>query len=198
MSWARIFDDLEVCPLRAYFSAMGKTGYLSYSRGGMEFQRSVIEGVKETVRDWARRVYADPGTRGLRTKSLGIKLCAKLGEIVICGRPDVVALFDHPVALVVEVVQTSNPKSALKRSLIRLNFYSQGIHELFGFPISLSLLTPSEALWVIAEKDLLSEKLNALESALDYGKAIEMAKRKRREETCANCIYRRECKMSLV
>ncbi len=195
--WARALDDLETCPLRAYYSLSQAKGSVPYVRGGFEFQKKVITELKALG---FAEVYADPGVRGLRTSSEGLTICASFREIKLCGRPDFVGLSIEPLsAWIVEVVQTSDWRSTLKRSIYRLNFYAQGTFELFGLPVSVSLFTPNEIVWVMFERlrwaKALEEKLKDLKALLDF----ENARRKARAvkgRPCQSCAYRRICPLS--
>lgn len=196
-------DDLYVCPMRAHFSLNNVTAYLGYSKGGMEFQKKALSYLRSLTNGFFIKRYWDPGTRGQRTDGEPLRVCALLnidGErsAELCGRPDFVGLsLDPPSAFIVEIQQTSLWKSALKRTLRRLNFYAQGIHELFGLPISLNLFTPNEMASVIAEKDTLTQALDELIKIYQDVKYAESKAEKVNVERCLNCKYRKYCPVGM-
>ncbi len=193
--WAKSFDDLAVCPLRAFFSIEGAKGSIPYKLGGMEFQKGIIEILNVVADELNAKAYADPGERGLRTGKEGLKICARYKDVFICGRPDTVMIVPSPLTtFVVEVQQTGHLKASLKKTIVRLNFYAQGVHELYGLPVSLAVVTPEEAAWVIFHENLIDDALEELLRVRDFNYAQKKAKGKR--EYCESCAYRNLCWVS--
>ncbi len=195
--WARSLDDLATCPLRAFYSSAQAKGSIPYSLGGFEFQKKAITILKSL--DYFE-AFADPGVRGLRTHSDALTICASFGEVRLCGRPDFVGLFSEPfVAWVVEVVQTSDWRKTLKRSIYRLAFYVQGVHEFFGLPISLSVFTPDVLVWIKLDKEKwvreLERKVEELKEISNFETALRRAKRVK-SKPCQSCAYKRICPLS--
>ncbi len=195
--WARTLDDLASCPLRAYYSLVQAKGSIPYTIAGFEFQRKAIRLLK-TLEYF--EAFADPGIRGFRTSSEGLSVCASFGEIRLCGRPDFVGLFSNPfVTWVVEVVQTSDWRKTLQRSIYRLDFYAQGIFELFGLPISLSIFAPEALIWIVLEDHKwaieLEKRVEELNGMLDFEIALKRAKRVS-NRPCQSCAYKRLCPLS--
>jgi len=209
--WARAFDDLLTCPLRYYFSAQGGKSVVPYAEAGAEFQRRVLEGLRIYLKSsGAKKVYLDPGVRGQRTGGAGLKVCAKVDGENVCGRPDLVALFDDPlVALVVEVQMTGSLEAGLCRSFARLSFYAQGVHEAFGLPVSLALVQP-ERIAFVKVGDCVSPFVDDLKKLDDFESAKNLTKRLlaggRSDKSgacheywrplCESCGYRRGCPLS--
>ncbi len=220
--WARTFDDAltckvlrkgdeatvlmdscrPTCPLRAFYSISSARSAVPYKDSAMETQKKIITTIKKLLRGEAS-VYADPGERGFRTGSKPLRLCAKLRdeEASVCGRPDLVAVFANPmVILIVEVVQTHELWKYLGKTFARLAFYAQGVHHLFGLPVSVALTNGKEALWAVMNGDCLTDALERLKAYQDFEGVIKIARRMQREglTPCGSCGYQRICPLSDV
>ncbi len=202
--WVRSLDDVVVCPLRAYFSSSQARSSVPYSEEGMRFQKRILEGLRGVLR--GRRLYLDPGIRGLRTGGEGLKVCARVRghDVAVCGRPDAVALYDEPLTALVIEAAASDLYPFLKVAAPRLSFYAQGVHDFFGLPVSVLVTTPER--WAfIRVSDCLDHYLDKL---LRFSQDFEDTKRAtlRLFERgtkggygslpCGSCGYSRVCPVS--